>query len=64
MLGAFCPNTLFPFARETIATLINKGTFPTFNLQPVNFDAVFMQYMQQRAKQAEEQKAAAETPLQ
>ena len=65
MVGAFCPNTLFPYARETIANLINKGTFPAFNLQPVNFDAIFAQYMQKRAEQqAEQQKAASDTPLQ
>ena len=64
MIGAFCPNTLFPYARETVSALINKGTFPAFNLQPVNFDAVFAQYMQQRAKQAQEQQAASDTPLQ
>lgn len=64
MLGAFCPNILFPYARETVATLINKGTFPTFNLQPVNFDAIFAQYMQQRAAEAQAQQAASGAPLQ
>lgn len=64
MIGAFCPNTLFPYARETVASLINKGTFPTFNLQPVNFDAVFAQYMQKRAQEAQAQQAASDTPLQ
>ena len=64
MLGAFCPNTLFPYARETVAALINKGTFPTFNLQPVNFDAIFAQYMQKRAAEAQAQQAASGTPLQ
>lgn len=66
MIGAFCPNTLFPYARETVAGLINKGTFPAFNLQPVNFDAVFAQYMQKRAQeaQAQQQQAPADTPLQ
>ncbi|XOV79793.1 MAG: protein-export chaperone SecB [Aestuariibacter sp.] len=55
MLGAFCPNILFPYARETISNLINRGTFPAFNLAPVNFDAIFAQYMQQRAQQEEQQ---------
>lgn len=64
MIGAFCPNTLFPYARETVATLINKGTFPVFNLQPVNFDAIFAQYMQKRAQQAQAEQAAADAPLQ
>ena len=66
MIGAFCPNTLFPYARETVAGLINKGTFPAFNLQPVNFDAIFAQYMQKRAQeaQAQQQQAPADAPLQ
>jgi preprotein translocase subunit SecB len=55
MLGAFCPNILFPYARETISNLINRGTFPALNLAPVNFDAIFAQYMQQRAQQEEQQ---------
>ncbi|MDC7242549.1 MAG: protein-export chaperone SecB, partial [Sphaerochaetaceae bacterium] len=40
-LGAFCPNILFPYARETISSLVVKGTFPQLNLAPVNFDALF-----------------------
>ena len=49
MLGAFCPNVLFPYAREAVSNLVNRGTFPQLNLAPVNFDALFAQYMQQRA---------------
>jgi preprotein translocase subunit SecB len=52
MLGAFCPNVLFPYARETVSNLVNRGTFPQLNLSPVNFDALFAQYMQQQASQA------------
>lgn len=52
-LGAFCPNILFPYARETISNLVNRGTFPPLNLAPVNFEAIFAAYMQKRAQQAE-----------
>lgn len=52
-LGAFCPNILFPYARETISNLVVKGTFPQLNLQPVNFDALFMNYLQSQAGQEE-----------
>ena len=57
-LGAFCPNILFPYARETISSLVSRGTFPQLNLAPVNFDAVFAQHMQQQQaqQQAAEQK--------
>lgn len=43
ILGSFCPNTLFPYARETIANMVTKGGFPEFLLQPINFDSLFTQ---------------------
>lgn len=55
MQAVFCPNILFPYARETIANLVNRGTFPQLNLAPVNFDALFAQYLQQMQAQGEEQ---------
>jgi preprotein translocase subunit SecB len=59
MIGSFCPNTLFPYARECISNLVNRGTFPALNLAPVNFDAIFQAYMQKRAQEAQAQQAAA-----
>ncbi|MBT0723672.1 protein-export chaperone SecB [Rosenbergiella sp. S61] len=47
-LGAYCPNILFPYARECISALVSRGTFPQLNLAPVNFDALFMNYLQQQ----------------
>jgi preprotein translocase subunit SecB len=46
-LGAFCPNILFPYARETIASLVSRGSFPQLNLAPVNFDALFASHIAQ-----------------
>ncbi|MFZ9035131.1 MAG: protein-export chaperone SecB [Francisellaceae bacterium] len=43
MLGAYCPTALFPYIKETIDSLINKGGFPQINLAPINFDALYMQ---------------------
>jgi len=60
-IGAFCPTTLFPYARETVANLVSRGSFPQLNLAPVNFEALFASYVQQRAAQAEAA-AAAEAP--
>lgn len=59
MLGAYCPNVLFPYAREAVSNLVNRGTFPQLNLAPVNFDALFAQYMQQRAAEVEQGQADA-----
>ncbi len=52
LLGAYCPNALFPYAREVISDLVSKGSFPAMVLQPVNFDALFMQHQQQIAARA------------
>ena len=46
MLGSFCPNILFPYAREAISDLVSKGGFPQLLLAPVNFDALYAQHMQ------------------
>jgi preprotein translocase subunit SecB len=43
LVGSFCPNVLFPFAREMISTLVVRGGFPNFLLPLVNFDALFAQ---------------------
>ncbi|MBE8215270.1 MAG: protein-export chaperone SecB [Endozoicomonadaceae bacterium] len=42
-LSAFCPNILFPYARETIDNMIIRGSFPPIMLAPVNFDALLEQ---------------------
>ena len=58
MLGAFCPETLFPFAREAVAELVSKGGFPPFLLAPVNFNALYMQQAQQQQAAAAAQDTA------
>lgn len=52
MLGSFCPNLLFPYAREAISDLVTKGGFPQLLLSPVNFDALYAQHMKQSNDQA------------
>ncbi|MES9936584.1 MAG: protein-export chaperone SecB [Sedimenticola sp.] len=51
MMGAYCPNILFPYAREAISDLVSKGSFPQLLLTPVNFDALYAQHMQEREAQ-------------
>jgi preprotein translocase subunit SecB len=58
MVGAFCPETLFPFAREAVAELISKGGFPQLYLAPVNFNALYAQQLQQQAVAQTEQEIA------
>lgn len=52
VLGAYCPNTLFPFLREAVSDLVQKAGFPQFLLQPVNFDALFQEYVKQQQAEA------------
>ena len=52
MLGAYCPETLFPFAREAVADFVAKGGFPQLLLAPVNFNALYTQQMEQQAAAA------------
>ena len=56
VVGSFCPGTLFPYAREAIASIVAKGGFPEFVLQPINFDVL---YAESRKQAASQQAAAA-----
>jgi len=47
VLGGYCPGVLFPFAREFIASSVGHAGFPPVLLQPINFDALYLQSMQQ-----------------
>ncbi len=53
VVGSFCPNILFPYARESIASMVQKGGFPEFILQPINFDALYLQAKQQQQQQGD-----------
>ncbi len=52
MVGSFCPNILFPYAREVVSDLVSKGGFPQLLLAPVNFDALYAQHLQQAQQNA------------
>jgi preprotein translocase subunit SecB len=52
LIGSFCPGTLYPFAREAVAEIASKGGFPQLLLQPINFDALYAQALQQRQADA------------
>lgn len=62
VINTSCPQILFPYARETIDSVLNRGGFPPLMLAPINFDAVFAQAVVQAKQQAEAgKKEAAET---
>lgn len=54
MLGTYCPNVLFPYARQAISDLIQNGGFPPFYLQPINFDALYAEGLRRRQQQSVE----------
>jgi preprotein translocase subunit SecB len=53
VLGTFCPNTLFPYARQAISELVLAGGFPPFLLQPINFEQLYVEQMRRRSAEAQ-----------
>ena len=51
IIGVTCPNILFPYAREAVSDLVTRAGFAPVLLNPINFEALFMQQKQQ-AQQA------------
>ena len=51
VLGIACPNTLFPYVRETISTVVSRAGFPPVVLAPMNFEAIYQQQLQQMQQQ-------------
>jgi len=53
VLGVLCPNTLLPYARETVAGLMTRAGFPPVLLQHMNFEAAYHERLRQlQAEQA------------
>ena len=58
LIAVACPNILFPYARETVSDAVTRAGFAPVILQPVNFEAMYMQRLQEQAP------APAEVPIQ
>lgn len=52
IIGVTCPNILFPYAREAVSDLVTRAGFPPVLLNPINFEALFLQQKQHQAEQA------------
>lgn len=52
LLGSFCPNILYPYAREVVTDAVVKAGFPQLYLAPVNFDALLEQQQQEAGGEA------------
>lgn len=51
-INTLCPHTLFPYARRIITDLVADGGFPPLVLQPINFDQIYAQRLQEAQAQA------------
>jgi len=50
-LNTLCPHTLFPYARRCVTDLVADGGFPPLVLQPINFDQIYAQRLQEAQAQ-------------
>lgn len=41
-----CPDVLFPYAREAVSHLVQRGGFPQLLLKPVNFGMLYEEYIE------------------
>jgi len=55
LLNVNCLNFLYPYTREAVTSLINKGGFPNIALAPINFRALY----DQKLKNDKEKESAA-----
>lgn len=58
LIAVACPNILFPYAREAVSDAVTRAGFQPIVLQPVNFEAMYMQRLQEQAG------APSEVPIQ
>lgn len=54
ILATYCPNVLFPYARQAVSELIVNGGFPPYYLQPINFEQLYAEQMRRRAQAGSE----------
>ncbi len=50
LIAVFCPNTLFLYIRELVSSLVTKAGFPALLLQPINFEALYAQAIEEAEK--------------
>ncbi len=60
LIAVACPNILFPYAREVVSDAVSRAGFQPIVLQPVNFEAMYLQRLQEQ----EQAQGAVEVPIQ
>jgi preprotein translocase subunit SecB len=51
VLGVGCPNILYPYLREVVSDCATRAGFMPVVLAPMNFEALYVQRMQQQQQQ-------------
>jgi preprotein translocase subunit SecB len=59
-LNIYCPNILFPYVREAVSGMVERGGFPQLLLRPINFEAFYEQQMKKRSVNIAEADSSAE----
>ena len=58
-----CPRLIFPFARQVLATITQQGGFPPLMMEPVDFNAIYLQNLKAlQDAQAAQSNGSAPTP--
>lgn len=60
LLMVECPRLIFPFARQVLANTVQQGGFPPLMMEPVDFQALYIQNL--KNLQAQQKKDTAGTP--
>ena len=47
--NSFCPNVLFPYARQIVSQLTSQAGFPPLIMAPIDFDGRYQQLLQKEA---------------
>jgi preprotein translocase subunit SecB len=55
VLAVVCPNILYPYLREVVSDMAVRAGFAPVVLNPINFEAIYLQQKQQNQAQASEQ---------
>jgi preprotein translocase subunit SecB len=54
VINVLCPNVLYPYCRAQISSLVGDGGFYMPPMQPVNFEAIFRQRLEEARQQSEQ----------
>lgn len=57
LLNTYCPNIIYPFARESVCEMAVRGGFPQLLITPINFDALYAEQLKKATAKSEQEVA-------